>query len=118
MSKNNTFVVVTELQMDSIFKSEKDWKKEYSGNAQEVVYIKSLKRNPNYLLKVYSSVKQSNGIGRGVGKDAIRVCAINLKTNKGLVKAKRINRTIGWEKRLMERVCEVWTTLRKFDGQL
>ncbi len=118
MAKGNTYVVVTELEMDSIFKPSKDWKKEYQEGSNEIIYTKCLKRNPNYQLKIYTSIRKDNGRGRGVGKDAIRVCAVNLKTDRGLVKTKRINRTVGWSDRLIDRVCDVWTTMRKFDGQV
>lgn len=105
------YVTITEAEFDLIFKAEKDWKKEYSGNAMEVVYTKRLLTKPNILVKVYSSIHKDNGLSRGVGQDAIRVCAVNTNTDRGVMKTRRINRVPGWDMRLVDRVTEVWSHL-------
>lgn len=98
-----TYVDVTELEFDTLLKSEKGWKKEVQG--LEYVYIYQSTKNPDVIIKVFSSVTQ-NGIGRKCGGDAIRVCAVNTRTNKGIMKSKRVYRVPGWEDRVKERVIE------------
>jgi hypothetical protein len=106
-----TYCTITELEMDSIFQSEKNWIKEYTDYHSEIVYTKTLKSKPWIQVKVYSSLRKNNGVSAGVGQDAIRVCAINIKTNKGIIKSRRINRVPNWEQRLKPRVEEVWKQL-------
>lgn len=108
-----TYCTITELEMDAIFKPEKNWVKEYSGHHSEIVYAKCLKSRPYIKLMVYSSLNKNNGVSAGCGKDAIRVCVINTNTNRGVIKSKRINRVPGWETRLITRVQEIWTDLIK-----
>jgi hypothetical protein len=105
------YCLITELEMDAIFKPEKNWVKEYSGYYKEVVYSKIPKSKPWLQIRVYSSINKNNGISAGVGNDSIKVCAISLKTDKGVIKTKRINRVPGWDGRLINRVTEVWNDL-------
>lgn len=105
-----TYIAILESDFDAIFTPEKNWKKDVMSN-QEIVYSKPLLTKPHLLVKVYSSIRKANGVSRGVGQDAIRVCAINTKTDRGVRKTKRINRVPGWDVRLKERVTEVWTDL-------
>lgn len=106
------YVSIEKSEFDDIFKSEKGWEIETSGHEKEIVYTKCLATKPWIKVKVYSSLKQSSGISRGVGKDAIRVCAVNIKTDRGVMKSRRINRVPGWNDRLINRVTEIWTELR------
>lgn len=96
-----TYVEVTELEFDALFQSAKGWKKEVKGN--EYVYSYALKKQPNVSILVYSSVT-STGLGRKCGGDAIRICAINTKTDKGVRKSVRVYRTLGWAERTQEKV--------------
>jgi len=106
-----TYCLITELEMDAIFKPEKNWVKEYSGFHKEVVYSKITKNKPWLQIRVYSSLNKNSGLSAKCGADAIRVCAINIKTDKGVIKSRRINRVPGWDSRLMNRVEEVWKEL-------
>lgn len=106
------YVEIQESEFDAIFQSEKNWKKTFSGNAREIVYEKALLSKPHILIKVYSSIHQSNGISRGCGQDAIRVCAINTNTGRGVRKSNRINRVPGWQERLTKRVVDIWEELK------
>lgn len=106
-----SYCLITELEMDTIFNPEKNWVKEYSGFHKEVVYSKIPKSKPWLQIRVYSSINKNNGISAGVGKDALRVCVINIKTDKGVIKTKRINRVPGWDGRLINRVTDVWNEL-------
>jgi len=77
---------------------------------------------PNCTLRVWTSIRHDNGMGRGKGEDAIRVCAFNPQNQCGLVKAAHVQRLVTWEKNLRERIKEVAATARKrlaagFDGR-
>jgi hypothetical protein len=102
------YCTITELEMDAIFKPEKNWVKEYSGFHKEVVYSKIPKIKPWLQIRVYSSLNKNSGLSAKCGADAIRVCVINIETNKGVIKSRRINRVTGWDARLVNRVEEVW----------
>ena len=106
-----SYCTILESEFDAIFKAEKNWVKELSGMAKEVVYTKSLKSKPWIQIRIYSTIHKNDGVSRGCGKDAIRVCAINTNTNRGVLKGKRINRVPGWNSRLENRVKEVWEFL-------
>ena len=110
MSKS--FTLVHENEFDKLLKEEKGWKKEATPFTKELVYICHLPWNKDVVIKIYSSVKQNDSLGRGCGQDAIRVCAVNLRTEKGLRKSKRVNRVPGWQERLKERVVEIWKDLK------
>jgi hypothetical protein len=102
------YITILESEFDKIFLPEKNWVKEFSGHAMEVVYVKRLLTKPNVVVKVYSSIHKNDGISRACGKDAIRVCAVNTKTDRGVIKSNRINRVPGWELRLKNKVTDVW----------
>ena len=101
------YVVVTELEFDNLLKADKGWSKDVIGHkAMEYVYSYRTKKNPDIVIKVYSSVTKG-GTGRKCGGDAIRICAVNTKTDKGVLKTKRVNRTPGWDERVKERVLDM-----------
>lgn len=98
-----TYVEVTEMEFDVLFKADKGWNKTIKGN--EYVYSYVSKKNENITVFVYSSVTPS-GVGRKCGGDAIRITAVNTKTNKGIMKSKRVYRTEGWDERTKAKVLE------------
>ena len=106
-----TYVTILESEFDNIFKAERGWTKELSGQAQEIVYTKNLKTKPNLQVRVYSTIHKDSGLGRKVGADSIKVCAINTVLNRGVIKTKRIHRTENWDKRVADRVIDVWNQL-------
>ena len=71
-AKKGSYVVVTELEFDTLLKPDKGWKKEVKGN--EYVYSYTTKKNPNIDVLVYSSISINSACGRKCGGDAIRVC--------------------------------------------
>jgi len=99
-----TYCVITELEMDALLKHDKGWIKSIKGN--EYVYTYTTTKNPNINVIVYSSISP-NGLSKKCGSDAVRICAVNTKTNKGIIKSKRVNRVPGWDSRLKDRVLEV-----------
>jgi hypothetical protein len=98
-----TYVIVTELEFDTLLKSDKGWEKKIEGG--EYVYHYVSKKNPDVVVKVFSSVTPS-GVSKKCGSDAIRICAVNTKTNRGILKTGRVNRTAGWDERAKEKVIE------------
>ena len=104
MSNPKTYVLITELEFDTLLKASKGWTKEYQ--YEELVYLYSSTKNPDIQVKVFSSLTRT-GVSRKCGGDAIRVCAINTKTNRGIAKSKRVNRIAGWEDRIKARVIEI-----------
>lgn len=99
-----TYVIVTELEFDNLLKFDKGWTKDYQGN--ELVYSYITTKNPNVVIKVYSSITR-NGVGRKKGGDAVRIVAVNTKTNKGILKATRTYRIVGWEDKVKAKVIEL-----------
>jgi hypothetical protein len=83
-----TYVIVTEMEMDNLLKADKGWTKKIEGG--EYVYHYTPKKNPDVVVKVFSSVT-TNGVGRKCGGDAIRIAAVNIKTNRGIIKNGRVN---------------------------
>lgn len=112
MSKR--YIIILEAEMDNVLQSEKGWTKETSGHAKEIVYVFNLKTRPDFQVRIYSSVHMDSSLSRGVGQDAIRVCAINTRTQKGLAKSTRVNRVPGWETRVKERVIEVINKIKSY----
>lgn len=106
-----SYVTILEGEFDAIFRPERNWVKEYNGSAKEIIYTKRFISKPDVIVKVYSSIHKNDGVSRGCGKDAIRVVAVNTKTNRGVVKSNRINRVPGWEDRLKKKVTQVWDTV-------
>lgn len=106
------YVTILEGEFDALLQPEKGWKKDYSGNAEEIIYKVNLPSRPHIQIKVYSSIHKNSSVSRPVGQDAIRICAINTNTNKGVRKARRVNRVPGWDVRLKERVVEIWNDLK------
>ena len=99
-----TYVIITELEFDNLLKHEKGWSKKLEGG--EYVYYYTSKKNPDVVVKVFSSITPG-GVSRKCGGDAVRVCCVNTKTNRGIIKTGRVNRTAGWDERVKERVLEV-----------
>jgi hypothetical protein len=99
------YTEITEEQMSDLLKEDKGWMKAIQAGTKEVVYQWDLKAVPGVVIKVYSSIK--NGVGRGKGKDAIRVCAVNTVTNRGWIKATHVKRVEGWRTNLQKRVLTV-----------
>lgn len=104
------YVPVTELEFDNVLKASKGWKKEETEGTKEVVYNCRMKSKP-FTIKVFSSIKKTDGVSRDCGKDAIRICAINHNTETGAAKSVRVYRVPNWEERLQTKVTNLWTEL-------
>jgi predicted protein tyrosine phosphatase len=99
-------------QMRDFLKPDKGWKLNNTQH-KEVVFDFNIPSKPFLLVRVYSGIKSDTQISRGCGKDAIRVCAVNLARNKGWIKAKRVHRVEGWKENLKNRVLLVIDEAKK-----
>jgi len=70
----------------------------------EVAFTWALPSFPHIVLKVYTSIPHGETVTREVGADAIRVCAVDTKANRGWIKAARVHRVKGWRDNLKTRV--------------
>ena len=102
--KKGSYCIVTELEFDTLLKVDKGWVKEVKG--KEYVYIFKTKKNPDISVYVYSTIT-NDGLGRKCGGDAIRVCAVNTVTQRGVIKSSRVYRTPGWDERTKAKVLDV-----------
>lgn len=61
----------------------------------EVVYVRSSRRNPDVKIKVYTSIRTGRSSARARGKDSIKVCAVfdNGRKSFGIGKFPRVHRT-------------------------
>jgi hypothetical protein len=83
---------------------------------RELVLEWKFRKYPGVVLRVYTSIDRETGFAREKGSDAIRVCAVNLTTKKGLVKAKRVLRVTNWRVNLKRRIWEVMNVVRTMRG--
>lgn len=89
-------------EMRDFLKFEKGWVEEIAGN--EKTFTFPLKSYPEIIIKVYSGIRTDTANSRGVGQDAIRVCAVNTRLNCGWIKSERVYRVEGWRNNLQSRV--------------
>jgi hypothetical protein len=116
------FVTISLDQMRTAFSKQttegKGWVESKAGR-NEVVFDFSLA--PACTLRVWTSIRNDNGLSRDRGDDAIRVAAFNPLNGKGLVKASYVQRIETWENNLRARIKTVAETAKKrlasgFDG--
>lgn len=91
--------------MRSQLKLEKGWTETVEG--REIVFNFKLHATPFILIKVFSGILAGQEQSRNCGKDAIRVAAVNTRTNSGWIKSARVYRVMGWRENLKTRVCQV-----------
>ena len=99
-----TYQQIELADVQDVLKAAKGWKP-YNSH-KEYVYDWAVPSLNGVVIRVYTSVSKLNGQGRRCGGDAIRVCAVNTLTNRGLVKSRRVHRTQNWRDNLKSRVFE------------
>jgi hypothetical protein len=99
----STYKNISLSEMESFLRADKGWK-ENREQHKEVVFDFNIPSAPFLLVRVYSGIRADTQISRECGKDAIRVCAVNLARNKGWIKASRVYRVEGWQENLKKRV--------------
>jgi hypothetical protein len=109
------YTPVTLAEMVELLKPEKGWHEVALERVREHVLDWRVQRfKAHIVVRVYTSVKKTTGTGRGCGKDAIRVCAVNLDTDRGLVASKRVHRVENWRTNLQKRIAWV---IEQLEGQ-
>lgn len=104
----STFYNVSLAEMQELLKAEKGWRTEQpNNNIKEIIFSYSIPSVPFLVVKVCSGITLESGNSRAVGKDAIRVFAINSNTNKGWISTSRVYRTLGWNNNLKNKIIEV-----------
>lgn len=98
-----TYTNVTLAEIENVLRTDKGWKKVVTGGTREYVFEFPLSTSPWIVVRVCSGIIE-NGNSRGCGKDAIRVFAVNKKTDKGWISTKRVYRIGTWEKNLRKAV--------------
>lgn len=102
-------VTISHKEIKDVFQADKGWREERRG--KEFAYVYDLKDNAGrptgIRIVAYSSVHADTGKSRGRGQDAIRVCAVDSRTDRGYIKASRVYRTSGWPDRVRSRTIEV-----------
>jgi hypothetical protein len=101
------FVQVTKAEMDSLLHQ---WTPGVSG--KELVYEWKIP-GLNATMRVCSSVFTETKVGRGRGKDAIRIYAFDPVARRGVRRAVRVYRTPGWQDRVKSKATEMIRDIRK-----
>ena len=94
----NEYYSISEAEFDAIMEEYRLTPVTIRGT-REKVYDRSF---GGLILRVHSSIER--GTARDVGKDAIRVSVIDRRTEKGVMKNKRVHRIVNWEKNLRNRL--------------
>lgn len=92
-------------EMRSLLQPAKGWREELNPRSKEAIFQYPLRDKPEILIKVYTGIVA--GGSRKVGKDAIRVAAVNVRTDKGWIKSKRVHRVENWRENLKGRILQV-----------
>jgi hypothetical protein len=74
---------------------------------KEFVYDYTIVNLPeNIIVRVFTSIHKENGC-RDKGRDAIRICSVNLTRNCGWIKSVRVLRVQGWKNNLARAIDRV-----------
>lgn len=108
-----TAVQITLIEFTGFLRAERGWKPaQLSFRCDEHVFDLPLPERPEMVVRVYSSISKFGGVSRRVGGDAIRVCAVDLKSNRGMIATQRVHRVANWRDNLGARVETVMAELR------
>jgi hypothetical protein len=107
-----TYTEVTQQQVEKVL-LKRGFSRVSLPGVKEIVYGKRVDKDGIPLtIRVYSSIEESDGVSRGCGTDAIRVCLMWRYQPHDQVEpvittvgsSKRVNRVPGWDFRLISRV--------------
>jgi hypothetical protein len=99
------YVEITGADMAELLKGSKGWTLTKNGHTKELVYEYIIPSRPELVVKVYTSIKDN--VSRRKGQDAIRVCCVNTKLDKGWIKSASVYRVEGWRNNLKKRIISV-----------
>lgn len=102
-------VQITLQEFTEFLRVENGWKPvDVGGYCREIVFDWSpFDARPEIVVRVYSSILKGFNVSRKVGGDAIRVCAVDVKSNRGLISSLRVYRVEGWRDNLKARVIDI-----------
>lgn len=77
------------------------WEEGVQGRS-EIVFEMPL--SDGIIVRVWTSIHTRSELNAGKGDDAIRVCAVDTRNNRGYISASRVLRVEGWRKNLAARI--------------
>jgi|TARA_Y100000310_G_scaffold243112_3_gene247525 hypothetical protein len=108
---SSTYVEITLEEMQQCLPKDKGWEVLVGDFSSEYVFGWQIPSKPDLLIKVYTSIRKQNAVGRSKGQDAIRVVCVLHKDGKTQpvvsAKDKRVNRTTNWRVNLRKLVVDV-----------
>ena len=104
------YTVIKLSEIMEVLDATKGWKiVDVDANTKEYIFEFPLTSRPHIVVRVCSSIHKESNASRKVGKDAIRVFAVNNKTGKGWISTTRVYRVEGWRDNLKKTVMKVFT---------
>jgi len=70
----------------------------------EYAYDYVINEDPQIVVRVFTSIGKETGMSRSKGRDAIRVCAINISERLGWIKTVKVLRVEGWRNNLTKAI--------------
>lgn len=108
-----TAVQITLPEFTNFLRAAHGWKPvNLKFRCDEHVFDLPLPEMPTMVVRVYSSISKFNSVSRRVGGDAIRVCAVDLASGRGMIASQRVHRVENWRDNLGARVESVLAELR------
>lgn len=106
----STAVQITTQQFEEVVRAQLGWRRVMFNaiTCRENVYDWSpVPSHPHIVIRVFSSIVSQTGMSRAVGGDAIRVCAVDIKADRGYISTVRVFRVEGWRENLRAAVLDV-----------
>ena len=103
------YTEITLNEMESLLEEcgGRRWREVENASTKEHVYEYPLERDPNIVVKLYSSIHLETNVSRRKGADAIRVCAVNIEKSQGWIKTTKVLRVTGWRENLRNAIKKV-----------
>jgi hypothetical protein len=99
-----TFRPLDEPELRSLLEQRMGYHQVIPRGTSELTWERSIPRS-KYAVRIYSSIV--SGVTRDRGQDAIRVCLVDLTTDR-VVRSQRVNRTDQALRHMRERAGEMW----------
>lgn len=75
-----------------------------TSSLHEYAYDYVICEEPQIVVRVFTSIQKESGFSRAKGRDAIRICAINITERIGWIKTTKVLRVEGWKKNLIKAI--------------
>lgn len=99
-----TFKPLDEQEFRSLMEQRMGYHQVTPRGTSELTWERSIPRS-KYAVRIYSSIV--SGVTRERGQDAIRVCLVDMTTNR-VVRSQRVNRTEQALRHMRERAGDMW----------